>query len=310
MKKLAVLIDGDNISANDAHTLFAEIARYGIANVKRIYGDWSSNHLQAWENILLKHALTPVQQFAYTKGKNATDMMMVIEAMDLLYSGTFDGFCLVSSDSDFTPLASRIRASGLAVYGFGRRKTPEALRQACDRFIYLENLDDDASNDVVDAGDAAAKPQETATIRQSIEGSTRTMLYKAIKENADDSGWALLGQIGSYLSQVNADFDPRNYGYAKLSSMLKTIDGLQFRHDDKMRMYCRKIPYRELIKVVKDGVDKFSDKNGSVSLKALATYLKPRLDHSEYGFDTVEDFLDSIHHVTIQGERILWQQKD
>ena len=320
MKKLAVLIDGDNISAQDAHALFAEIARYGIASVKRVYGDWSNNHLQSWEGILLKHALTPVQQFAYTKGKNATDMSMVIEAMDLLYSGTFDGFCLVSSDSDFTPLASRIRASGLAVYGFGRRKTPEALRQACDRFIYLENLDSDPSNDVVDASvtsqvpdtnETATKPASaSASPRQPIDGATRTMFYKAIKENADDSGWASLGQIGSYLSQVNADFDSRSYGYAKLSSMLKTLEGLQFRHDDKMRMYCRKIPYRELIKVVKAGVDKFADKNGSVSIKALAPYLKPRLDYQDYGFDSLESFLESIHHVEIQGERIFWQQQD
>ena len=140
-KKLAVLIDGDNAPASRAAALFAEVAKYGLASVKRVYGDWSSPTLNSWQKILLKHALVPVQQFAYTKNKDATDMGLVIEAMDLLYSAKFDGFCLVSSDSDFTPLASRIRAQGLAVYGFGEKKTPEAFRNACDKFIYVENLE-------------------------------------------------------------------------------------------------------------------------------------------------------------------------
>lgn len=138
--KLAVLIDADNTTAACAQDLLEEIAKYGIASVKRIYGDWSSPVLNGWRNVLLKHALVPIQQFAYTKGKDATDMGLIIDAMDLLYSGHFDGFCLVSSDSDFTPLASRIRAAGRTVYGFGKQTTPEAFRQACDRFVYIENL--------------------------------------------------------------------------------------------------------------------------------------------------------------------------
>lgn len=321
MKKLAVLIDGDNISARDAHALFAEIARYGVAHVKRVYGDWSNHQLQSWEDILLKHALTPVQQFAYTKGKNATDMSMVIEAMDLLYSGTFDGFCLVSSDSDFTPLAARIRASGLVVYGFGRRKTPEALRQACDRFIYLENLDADPANDVVAPSDVASAQSTQVgsgasvegrgvASRQPLDGALRSTLYKAIKENADDAGWASVGQLGYYLSKVNADFDPRSYGYAKLSSMLKTLDGLQFRYDEKQRMYCRKIPYRELIQVVKDGFEQYADQPDSASLSALRPYLEAHLNYRDYGFNRLEDFLQSIHYAHVEGGRFFWQQQN
>ena len=176
-EKLAVLIDADNTSSAVAQGLFEEIAKYGVASVKRIYGDWSNNTLIGWRSILLKHALTPVQQFAYTKGKDATDMGLIIDAMDLLYSGNFSGFCLVSSDSDFTPLASRIRASGLVVYGFGKEKTPEAFRQACDRFLYVENLGEPkkadtattaltVGSDVVERS-AAAKPVSPRRSRSS-----------------------------------------------------------------------------------------------------------------------------------------------
>ena len=139
-KKLAVLIDADNSSINSIESVLEEIAKFGIASVKRVYGDWSSDTLKNWRDVLLPHAITPVQQFAYTKGKDATDMILIIDAMDLLYSGALDGFCIVSSDSDFTPLASRIRESGLMVYGFGRKKTPEAFKKACDKFIFVENL--------------------------------------------------------------------------------------------------------------------------------------------------------------------------
>lgn len=154
--KLAVLIDADNASAAAVSGLFAEIAKLGIASVKRIYGDWSRPEPQGWKkDVLLRHALMPVQQFAYTTGKDATDMKLIIEAMDLLYSGTFDGFCLVSSDSDFTPLAARIRDNGLTVYGFGRRNTPEAFRQSCDRFFYLENLQETTAAEEGDKSTAA-----------------------------------------------------------------------------------------------------------------------------------------------------------
>ncbi|AHN27415.1 hypothetical protein SALWKB2_0033 [Snodgrassella alvi wkB2] len=223
--KLAVLIDADNASASIVESLLEEIAKYGIASVKRIYGDWSSG-LSKWKDALLPHAITPVQQFAYTKGKNATDMAMVIDAMDLLYSNTFDGFCIVSSDSDFTRLASRIRENGLTVYGFGQKKTPESFRKACDKFIYTENL---LSHTTVDMGEDKVqtpifrnKRKTPAELKQDT--ALMNLFRNAVKEHADDDGWTSLGVIGQYINKVNSDFDARNYGYTKLSYLISAID--------------------------------------------------------------------------------------
>jgi len=241
--KLAVLIDADNASAAAVSGLFAEIAKLGIASVKRIYGDWSRPEPQGWKkDVLLRHALMPVQQFAYTTGKDATDMKLIIDAMDLLYSGTFDGFCLVSSDSDFTPLTARIRANGLTVYGFGRRNTPEAFRQSCDRFFYLENLQETTGAEEGDKS-TAATAATAPPVRKTITEALRQLLNKAVKDWIDDTtGWAFVGHIGTYLRQTQPDFDTRSFGYDKLSSLLKALGGLQFRHDDASRMYCRRIP--------------------------------------------------------------------
>ena len=314
--KLAVLIDADNASASAVSGLFAEIAKYGIASVKRIYGDWSRPEPQGWKkDVLLKHALIPVQQFAYTKGKDATDMSLIIDAMDLLYSGTFDSFCLVSSDSDFTPLAARIRASGLTVYGFGKRSTPEAFRQSCDRFIYLENLQDEAAASEKPAAEApapaaippVASDEKPATpARKALDGTLRSLLYKAVKDSTDEStGWAFVGQIGTYLSQTQPDFDTRSYGYAKLSSMLKALGGLQFRHDDASRMYCRKIPYSELIKLLSnDALPRFQNKEGWVKIPALEKYLAPRWSYKEYGFASFMALLETVHNLEIQGDSV------
>ncbi|WP_082783543.1 NYN domain-containing protein [Snodgrassella sp. CFCC 13594] len=223
--KLAVLIDADNASADIVDVLLEEIAKYGIASVKRIYGDWSSG-LKKWKDALLPHAITPVQQFAYTKGKNATDMAMVIDAMDLLYSNTFDGFCIVSSDSDFTRLASRIRENGLTVYGFGQKKTPEAFRKACDKFIYTENLLRHAAAEVEDTNkiQAADKPKRKSPQELKQDSGLMNLIRNAVKEHADDDGWASLGVVGQYINKVNSDFDARNWGYAKLSSLIRAID--------------------------------------------------------------------------------------
>ncbi len=242
--KLAVLIDADNTSSSAIAEIMAEIAKYGMASSKRIYGDWSCPHLKGWRDNLLKHALVPVQQFSYTKGKDATDMQLIIDAMDLLYSNTFDGFCLLFSDSDFTPLAMRIRESGLIVYGFGRKTTPEAFRQACDRFFYIENLQQEENKEKVAIEQS---DKSTILVQQTIEGPLKHLLYRAIKESIDDStGWADVGNIGRYLIQTQPDFDPRSYGYSKLSNMLKELNGLQFINRE-CRMYCRKIPYTELL---------------------------------------------------------------
>lgn len=313
-EKLAVLIDADNTTAACAQDLLEEIAKYGIASVKRIYGDWSSPMLGGWRSVLLKHALVPIQQFAYTKGKDATDMGLIIDAMDLLYSGHFDGFCLVSSDSDFTPLASRIRASGRVVYGFGREKTPEAFRQACDRFFYIENLGEvekgkvepgaasaDSPNSQTGAAKPAAKPRQ-------MDPATRSLLYKSVKDATDEAtGWAFVGKIGNIISETRPDFDSRSYGYAKLSGMLRDLRGLQFRTDEANRMYCRKIPFGDLIKLLDEACNKFKSAKGWASVDAVGKYVKPRWDWQEYGFESFAELLGKADPVEVAGDSMRMQ---
>ncbi|AFL73781.1 NYN domain-containing protein [Thiocystis violascens] len=212
--KLAVLIDADNAQASIVEGLLAEIAKYGTAHAKRIYGDWTLPNLGSWKDTLLRHSIQPMQQFRYTKGKNATDGAMMIDAMDLLYSRNFDGFCIVSSDSDFTRLASRLRESGMTVYGFGEQKTPEPFVAACDKFVYTEVLREDAGGD--------------ATTRKSGKELKRdpklvTLLRNAVDSAADDTGWAGLGMVGTAIAKRSPEFDSRNYGYAKLSGLLKAM---------------------------------------------------------------------------------------
>lgn len=231
-KKLAVLIDADNSSVSSIGLILEEIAKYGIASVKRVYGDWSSESLNKWRDILLPHAITPVQQFAYTTGKDATDMGLIIDAMDLLYSGALDGFCIISSDSDFTPIASRIRESGLVVYGVGRKQTPEAFRKACDKFIYVENLVEDEkpiieNKTVLDQKEIIKEPAKKIIekdVTQTVDRATLNLIYKAVKDNSDESGWANLSVVGQYISMVRPDFDARNYGRAKLSGLIKMLN--------------------------------------------------------------------------------------
>ena len=210
--KLAVLIDADNAQPSIVDGLLIEIANYGTASVKRIYGDWTSPGLKRWKEVLLQHSIQPIQQFAYTKGKNATDSAMIIDAMDLLYTGNFSGFCLVSSDSDFTKLASRIRESGLLVYGFGEQKTPSPFVSACDKFIFTEVLraKTDESKAIARKSSAALK-QDTKLV---------SLLHNAVEASSDDSGWAHLGVVGSNIAKQSPEFDSRNYGYAKLSALV------------------------------------------------------------------------------------------
>ena len=204
--RLAVLIDADNASAQIADGLFEEIATIGEASVRRIYGDFSSSRSRGWTEVLSKHAIIPHQQFAYVTGKNASDIALVIDAMDLLHSGRFDGFCLVSSDIDFTRLAARIREHGIDVYGFGEQKTPESFRQACRRFVYTENLRADAA--------AAAPAIERAA-------SVEPMLRQVMDQIETDDGWVALGQFGQRLLNRFSDFDPRTYGHKKLSDLVR-----------------------------------------------------------------------------------------
>jgi uncharacterized LabA/DUF88 family protein len=215
--KLAVLIDADNARPAIVEGLLAEVAKYGTAHVKRIYGDWTKPDLNGWKEALLRHSIQPIQQFRYTVGKNATDSAMIIDAMDLLYGGRFDGFCIVSSDSDFTRLASRIRESGLTVYGFGERKTPEPFRTACDKFIYTEVLAPATATEV----NAGVKRRTAKELRS--DSQLMNLLRNAIEAAADDNGWAGLGAVGSIVNKQSPDFDPRNYGYARLSALVHGI---------------------------------------------------------------------------------------
>lgn len=210
--RLAVLIDADNASAKIADGLFQEIAKIGEASVRRIYGDFSTAHSKGWADILAKHAIIPQQQFAYTSGKNASDITLVIDAMDLLHSARFDGFCLVSSDSDFTRLAARIREQGVDVFGFGEQKTPESFRQACLRFIYTENLLRGSAN--IQSAPAAANPLK-------LSSAAVPMLKKVISQMDSEDGWVLLGTFGKQLTNLFSDFDPRTYGFSKLSDLIR-----------------------------------------------------------------------------------------
>ena len=237
-QRLAVLIDADNAPPSAIEGLLAEVAKYGVASVKRIYGDFTSTRMTQWKQALLKHSISPVQQFAYTSGKNATDSSLIIDAMDLLYTNRFDGFCLVSSDSDFTRLAQRLREEGLTVYGFGERKTPDAFVQACDKFIYTEVLraqtPPDAPAKPAKSPRTSAKPAATKkppvvaepTAAPAVEASKAEtlpldLIRQAIEEASDDQGWAFLGTMGSYLNKIRPNFDPRLYGHKKLSDLVK-----------------------------------------------------------------------------------------
>jgi len=217
--RLAVLIDADNTQPSIIEGLLAEVAKYGTAHVKRAYGDWTGTSLKGWKDHLLAQSIQPIQQFAYTRGKNATDTAMVIDAMDLLYTGRFDGFCIVSSDSDFTRLAARIRESGLTVYGFGERKTPKPFVAACDKFIYIENLSY-ADAEAAPAG-AAARPAPRASAAQLKQDSAlMNLLRNAVEAASDEDGWAALASVGHIITNQRPDFDSRTYGYAKLSDLL------------------------------------------------------------------------------------------
>ncbi|PIP38890.1 MAG: Maebl [Desulfobacterales bacterium CG23_combo_of_CG06-09_8_20_14_all_51_8] len=213
MEKLAVLIDADNAQPSIVEGLMTEIAKYGTANVKRIYGDWTAPGLKGWKEVLLRYSIQPIQQFGYTTGKNATDSAMIIDAMDLLYAGKFDGFCIVSSDSDFTKLASRIREAGLVVYGFGEKKTPEPFVAACDKFIFTEVLRFKDDDDV-------EKISRKTSVELKQDFRLVNLLRNAVEASSDESGWAHLAAVGNNIAKQSSEFDPRNYGYKKLGGLV------------------------------------------------------------------------------------------
>jgi len=225
--RLAVLIDADNAQAAVIEGLLAEIARFGEANVRRIYGDFTAPTSASWKKVLHRYAIKPVQQFAYTTGKNATDSTLIIDAMDLLYTRKFDGFCLVTSDSDFTGLAMRLREEGLTVLGFGEKKTPEAFRNACHKFLFTEVLRPVTAEEFVSPHPKVENGKKSVTLKASPETAEPTLefpkkfILTALEQSTDDAGWAQLGTFGSYLTKLQPDFDSRSYGYKKLSDLVK-----------------------------------------------------------------------------------------
>ncbi len=231
---LAVLIDGDNIPSAYVKEMMEEIAKYGNPTIKRIYGDWTNPRLGKWKNVLLQNAITPIQQYGYTSGKNATDSAMIIDAMDILYSGKVNGFCLVSSDSDFTRLATRLREAGMQVFGIGEKKTPDPFIVACDKFIYIEILKKQSAE--ADSGSDATKADKKSGI-DKITRKDIQLLTSTVDDVADDDGWAFLGDVGSLLQKKQPNFDSRNYGYQKLTPLISAIGDFEIerREDAKGR---------------------------------------------------------------------------
>lgn len=223
--RLAVLIDAENVPSNNLKGMMEEIAKYGTPTFKRIYGDWTKPHINRWKNVLLENAITPIQQYSYTQGKNASDSAMIIDAMDILYTGRVDGFCIISSDSDFTRLALRLREAGMKVIGMGEKKTPAPFIVACDKFIYIEILKPEET--------PAKKTEEVASDAtpeiqlQKADKALINLISASITDLADESGWAFLGEVGNLILKKQPDFDPRNYGYKKLAVLIKSIGAFE-----------------------------------------------------------------------------------
>lgn len=231
--KLAVLIDAENVPYANVKEMMEEIAKNGTPTIKRIYGDWTQPNLSGWKNVLLENAITPIQQYSYTSGKNSSDSALIIDAMDILYSGRVNGFCIVSSDSDFTRLATRLREAGMKVIGFGEKKTPKAFISACDKFIYLEILKaeehEEQNNSVKPAKKTTrSKPKETLS---KVDRETIRILSESVNDLADESGWTFLAHLGNYILKKKPDFDPRNYGFQKLLPLIK--DTKKFEIDER-----------------------------------------------------------------------------
>ncbi len=219
--KLAVLIDGDNVPSGYIKEMMEEIAKYGNPTIKRIYGDWTKPNLFNWKNVLLENAITPIQQYAYTTGKNSTDSALIIDAMDILYSGKVNGFCIVSSDSDFTRLATRLREAGMKVFGIGEKKTPNPFIVACDKFIYIEILKNEQDDQLKD------KTREKGSKKNPFEKITPhviKLISSTIADLEDEDGWAFLGEVGNLLQKKQPNFDARNYGFEKLTPLIKSLN--------------------------------------------------------------------------------------
>lgn len=228
--KIAVLIDGDNIPAKYISEMMEEIAKYGTPTIKRIYGDWTKPYLSKWKNVLLENAITPIQQYGYTTGKNATDSAMIIDAMDILYSEKVNGFCLVSSDSDFTKLATRLREAAMVVYGMGEKKTPNPFIVACDKFIYIEII-----RKQTEKKDNTNQKDSSKESIDKITPKVISMISTTISDLSDEEGWAFLGDVGSLLQKKQPNFDSRNYGFEKLTPLIKSIGKFELEQRDNTK---------------------------------------------------------------------------
>jgi hypothetical protein len=220
--KFAVLIDADNIPYTNIKGMMQEIAKYGTPTFKRIYGDWTKPTLKGWKTVLLENAITPIQQYSYTTGKNSSDSALIIDAMDILYSGKVDGFCVVSSDSDFTRLATRLRETGMYVIGIGEKKTPNPFIAACDKFIYLEIITAEDEQPETKT-ETEAKPEEKKESILKVDKSLLKLISSSVNDLADEEGWAFLGDVGSLILKKRPNFDPRNYGFLKLTPLIKSL---------------------------------------------------------------------------------------
>ncbi len=221
--KLAVVIDADNVPSGNVKAMMEEIAKYGVPTFKRIYGDWTKPNLAGWKSVLLENAITPIQQYSYTTGKNSTDSAMIIDAMDILYTGKVDGFCIVSSDSDFTRLAIRLRESGMKVFGFGERKTPNPFIVACDKFIYFEILKNERLPKTAEIVPLSTNKMIEQVSMPKVDSETISLISSTVNDVADEDGWAFLGDVGTLLIKKKPDFDSRNYGYEKLTPLIKSL---------------------------------------------------------------------------------------
>jgi uncharacterized LabA/DUF88 family protein/Fe-S-cluster formation regulator IscX/YfhJ len=233
--RLAVLIDADNVPYHNVKGVMEEIAKYGTPTFKRIYGDWTKPTVSGWKKVLLENAITPIQQYSYTTGKNSSDSALIIDAMDILYSGKVDGFCIVSSDSDFTRLATRLREAGMKVFGIGQKKTPNPFIVACDKFIYMEIIplyEETAAEEPManESPKRTASPKEKPSVAK-LNKETIKLIASTINDLADENGWAFLGDVGNLLLKKQPDFDPRNYGFLKLTPLIKSLP--QFEVDKK-----------------------------------------------------------------------------
>lgn len=312
---LAVLIDADNTSHTLIASILEEVAKYGTAYVKHVYGDWSSPALKNWKDKCLSHGLIAIQQFSYTAQKNATDIAMVIDAMDLLHSGKFDGFCLVSSDSDFTGLASRIRKEGVLVYGIGKNNAPEAFRMSCDKYIFTNNLvskhADDNEDEIknVDTSDI----QNTATPIGQTELRSNTKLISlvcnALRECENETGQAALRSMGSYISKINPEFDSRNYGYPKLSELIIALDIFSFKSHNNQVYISRNIAKKEISRIsqiIQKSITQHQKGTQWVRIEHIGKDLKEQnINYLDFGYPKLSEFLGKMPFIEMKENKMI-----